>query len=247
MSDKECKIEGCCGKSSKKELCIKHYKRLRSHGEEGLAIVFHCSLCNDPISYRTYFSTKKCQSCYSKSYYKSNINKWTLSDKDRQLKNKYGREYYQSNRDKELAYDKTYNANPDNKKRRATRYRAYRKEREQRDPQFKLQRILRNRQNAALNGAYKVGSAVKDLGCTPTEFKEYLEKQFYPNPKTGEAMTWSNHTHGGWHIDHIKPLCSFDLTDRIQFLDAAHYTNQKPIWEFENLSKATKDKLCKKN
>jgi hypothetical protein len=50
-------------------------------------------------------------------------------------------------------------------------------------------------------------------------------------------MSWDNWTTDGWHIDHIKPLASFDLTDRQQLLLACHYTNLQPLWAIDNLSK----------
>jgi hypothetical protein len=50
-------------------------------------------------------------------------------------------------------------------------------------------------------------------------------------------MTWENWTTNGWHIDHIRPLASFDLTDRQQFLVACHYTNLQPLWATENRKK----------
>ena len=37
-------------------------------------------------------------------------------------------------------------------------------------------------------------------------FKYYIEKQFTKN------MNWENY--GKWHIDHIKPISKFDLTDQ---------------------------------
>lgn len=62
---------------------------------------------------------------------------------------------------------------------------------------------------------------------------------FYPHPKTGETMTWENWNVNGWHIDHIIPLVTFDLTDRKQFLEACHYTNLQPMWSEENWLKGS--------
>jgi len=82
-----------------------------------------------------------------------------------------------------------------------------------------------------VNKGIKAGSAVKDLGCTIPELIKYLESKFQL------GMTWENHSSTGWHIDHIIPLCEFDLTDREQFLKAAHYTNLQPLWAEDNLKK----------
>ncbi len=243
--DKSCKIEGCEQHSRKLKMCLKHYKRFRSHGEAGLALNFHCSKCNSSIAYKAAFQAGLCLSCYGESYYKENIDKWSLTDEERTLKNEYGKQHYRANREAELAYDKAYSAKPENKKRRALRFREYRKEREKRDPEYKLRRILRNRLNAALNGNFKSGSAVRDLGCTIEELKTHLELQFHHNPETGEMMTWDNYSHEGWHIDHIEPLCAFDLTDYEQLKLVCHYNNLRPSWKKENLSKATEDKSVK--
>jgi hypothetical protein len=51
-------------------------------------------------------------------------------------------------------------------------------------------------------------------------------------------MTWDNY--GDWHLDHKKPLISFDLTDLEQFRVAAHYTNLQPLWALDNLKKGSK-------
>lgn len=48
-------------------------------------------------------------------------------------------------------------------------------------------------------------------------------------------MSWDNW--GEWHLDHIQPLASFDLTDREQFLQATNYTNYQPLWALENIRK----------
>ncbi len=71
-------------------------------------------------------------------------------------------------------------------------------------------------------------------GCSVGFLKEYLEKQFSP------GMSWNNWSRDGWHIDHIRPLKSFDLTDREQVKQACHYTNLRPAWAKDNLSKGAR-------
>ncbi|MGA2412383.1 MAG: HNH endonuclease signature motif containing protein [Candidatus Binataceae bacterium] len=103
----------------------------------------------------------------------------------------------------------------------------------QRNP---LGMLLRSRVNKALRRTSNKArlSAVRDLGCTLNELRAYLESKFFP------GMTWENRGRNGWHIDHIKPLASFDLTDREQFLQACHYTNLQPLWATDNLRKGAK-------
>jgi hypothetical protein len=98
---------------------------------------------------------------------------------------------------------------------------------------YRTKKLLRDRLNKALKGNYKVGSAVRDLGCSIEEFKIYLENQFLP------GMTWENWGCGenDWQLDHIKPIFMFDLTDREQFLEVCHYTNLRPLWRIDNLAR----------
>lgn len=95
--------------------------------------------------------------------------------------------------------------------------------------EVRLAHNLRSRLRTALLHNYKSGSAIGDLGCSIAELEAHLERQFKP------GMTWANY--GEWHIDHIKPLAKFDLTDRVQLLAACHYSNLQPLWAIENLSK----------
>ena len=97
--------------------------------------------------------------------------------------------------------------------------------------QFKLKTDLRTRLRQAIKSNRKSGSAVRDLGCSIEYLKAYLEGQFEP------GMTWDNWAHDGWHIDHIRPLASFDLTDPEQFKQAVHYTNLQPLWAKDNFKK----------
>lgn len=83
------------------------------------------------------------------------------------------------------------------------------------------------------NKTEKMGSGVKDLGCSLSELKTYLESKFEP------WMNWGNYGRfnkekATWNIDHIAPLSSFDLSILEQFKKAAHYTNLQPMLAREN-------------
>lgn len=63
------------------------------------------------------------------------------------------------------------------------------------------------------------------------DLKVWLRVQFQP------GMCWENYGQKGWHIDHVLPLASFDLTDRAQFLVANNWKNLQPLWAEDNLRK----------
>lgn len=109
----------------------------------------------------------------------------------------------------------------------------YRKKKKQEDFNFRLRCALRSRLSNAIR-THKTGSAITDLGCSLDELRNYLESKFQKD------MTWKNYGKHGWHIDHIKPLSSFDLSDRSQLAQACHYTNLQPLWAIDNLRKGTK-------
>jgi hypothetical protein len=97
------------------------------------------------------------------------------------------------------------------------------------DINLRLSANIRSRIQSAIRGSYKAGSAVRDLGCSIDNFRRYIENMFEP------GMSWEKRRE--WHLDHIIPLCDFDLTDREQFLKACHYTNYRPLWAPDNLRK----------
>lgn len=70
------------------------------------------------------------------------------------------------------------------------------------------------------------------LGCTVEELKAHLQNQFLP------GMSWDNY--GQWHIDHIRPCASFDLTDPEQQRQCFNFKNLQPLWAKDNLSKGAK-------
>jgi hypothetical protein len=93
---------------------------------------------------------------------------------------------------------------------------------------------LRNRINLALNGISKSASTQELLGCSFDVFIQHLESQF----KNG--MSWGNRGRTGWHIDHIRPCASFDLSDPEQQRECFHYSNLQPLWAVDNIRKGSR-------
>jgi hypothetical protein len=141
---------------------------------------------------------------------------------------KGNKEHYLKNRDKILQKNKEYKKN--HREQINLRNRILFAE----NPESKLRTRLRVRLCEAIRGNYKSGSAVKDLGCSIEYLKKYIESKFK------DGMTWKNWTNTGWHIDHIKPISSFNLNNKEELLKAVHYTNLQPLWAYENLSKGNK-------
>ena len=73
---------------------------------------------------------------------------------------------------------------------------------------------------------------MKLCGCSLEKLKQHLESQFT------EGMTWDNK--GDWHVDHIKPCASFDLTNPEEQKKCFHYTNLQPLWALDNMKKGAK-------
>ena len=102
------------------------------------------------------------------------------------------------------------------------------------DPEFKILKTLRTRLWHALKNqkADKKYRTKQLTGCELPFLKGFLEAKFT------EGMSWENH--GEWHLDHIKPCCSFDLKNDEEQNKCFHYTNLQPLWAVENLSKGGK-------
>jgi hypothetical protein len=97
---------------------------------------------------------------------------------------------------------------------------------------FRLRGNLASRIWWALKrGAVKSVRTLDLIGCSIPFLRGYLEARFSP------GMTFANY--GLWHIDHIRPCASFDLSDPAQQRLCFHYTNLQPLWAEENLRKGS--------
>lgn len=107
----------------------------------------------------------------------------------------------------------------------------YFRDRRQSDPAFRVSQNLRARLYEAVKSSQstKAATTMELTGCTLPELIAHLESQFT------DGMSWQNQ--GEWHIDHIKPCASFDLTDPAQQRACFHFTNLQPLWAADNQSK----------
>ena len=158
-------------------------------------------------------------------------------------------EYTAANRDKQRVRNERFRADPvkaerarhrnmmrsrQERKERSRQHVEWVKKKRREDPAFKTVRNLRSRLYCAVvraQAGQKTASAAELIGCTPQALVAYLEALFQP------GMSWDNYALDGWHIDHIRPCASFDLTDPAQQRECFHHTNLQPLWAKDNREK----------
>lgn len=155
------------------------------------------------------------------------------------------RQYYQANREKMASLHREWRAkNPEKthaisnawKKAHPERVREYTREKMRTDPSFRIKNKLHVRVCELIrkSGTIKHQNTITLVGCTLKELMNHLESQFK------QGMSWENHGLHGWHIDHIRPCASFDLTDPAQQRACFHWTNLQPLWAADNREKSDK-------
>jgi hypothetical protein len=214
-----------------------------------------CVICNKEHNRKSDFCSHTCNCKQYKKDHKEEIveyhSKWYQDNRENQSQYyqdhkeeivEYNSKWYQDNKENELIKKAQYyqehkeeiaQYNQEHKEEKAVKA----KQRYNENVNARLAHILRSRLNSALKNCQKVGSAVRDLGCTIDELRQYLESLFQP------GMTWENQGRrikNGWEIDHIFPLSRMDLQDEEEFKKANHYTNLKPEWKINNLKKGNK-------
>ena len=101
------------------------------------------------------------------------------------------------------------------------------------NPCLRIAHTIRTRLGAlAKRGFAKPGRSQETMGCTWSELEAYLSKQL------PAEWTWKDFG-SKFHIDHIMPLASFDLTDKDQYKQACHFTNLQILSVQDNLSKGS--------
>jgi hypothetical protein len=103
------------------------------------------------------------------------------------------------------------------------------------DVQYRTSQLIRSHIRQAIKARRTVRyfSKPEFIGCTIKELRVRIAAQFR------DGMTWKNWGKV-WHLDHVQPLCSYDLSSKEQQMKACHYTNLQPLLIEENLKKGGK-------
>jgi hypothetical protein len=202
-----------------------------------------CSRCNVTKPVPDFYEERLvCRACTLVS-----ANKWAANNPEasRKAKDKYAdanreeikeknREYYWANLESEHARSRKYYRN--NREACMATTVACHNRRMKTDAQYRLRVRTRQRIWRLLNGVgQKKGSRTEVLiGMKHADFVKYIESLWLP------GMSWNNYAWDGWHIDHIIPCSSFDLTDPEQQAKCFHWSNMRPLWCMDNWRKGSK-------
>lgn len=224
-----------------------------------------CKSCNEEKLLDQFFISKtrkgikikaQCKKCFNeierKRYYEKNKDKIEERKKKPILsKEEYNKKYYEENKDRIIEVNKKYIEN--NKKIILKKKSEYYQKNKQlilkklKDKQPIINKYVKNRrkENVDLRIAHnlrvRIYSAIKKnmkwkkskevLGCDMQTLKKHLEVNFK------EGMNWENYG-SYWHIDHIRPCSSFDLSIKEEQQKCFHYTNLQPLTAEENHRKS---------
>lgn len=171
---------------------------------------------------------RACDSSSSRLYKRNNPEKVREGDKRQREKN----------REKNKLYSKNWKTeNPEYMK-------DYLRNKRADDPHYRIMHNVGNNVYVCfkrfLGGKIEGEHTLDIIGCSWDDLVKRFEEMFYTRAD-GTPMTLDNYGKGGWEIDHIIPLSSFDLTDKGQLYKAWYYTNLQPLWKEDNLNKRVED------
>ena len=194
----------------------------------------YCNRCDTTKPYEAFYKNKRkkdglqgyCKLCMKKENqvnYQKHKKSWDKRSRGYQKTDKW-KKYHT-----EWAMNK-YNTNPEHRQKCIKNAVKYERMKLDTDSTYKLIHNMRRRLRKAVKGyGDKYDTTMNLVGCNSIKLREYIEAKFT------EGMTWENQD--SWHIDHIQPCCSFDLTIEEEQKKCFHFTNLQPLWAIDNLKK----------
>lgn len=225
------------GRESRCRKCMREYGRKVYNKNKKLPLIVTkdskiCSKCNIEKPINEFHKrlcrnngTPMCKKCY-REY---RMNKWRNNEEYREKAKLRSAKYNEAHKEQKSQYNKTYSET--NKEKRNKRL----LNRKINDINFRMRGILAGRVISAIKqgGGIKSIKTMELIGCSISELKIHLESKFLKD------MTWDNYGRNGWHIDHIIPCATFDLTKPEEQKKCFHYTNLQPLWGEDNIKKSS--------
>ncbi len=174
---------------------------------------------------------KVCASVRSKKWH-DNLSPDEL-EKHQESRRRYGKLRYERDKAKLNEKARIKRQTPESKK----YFREWIRKRHKEDKSLYLTSILRARINKAIKENRKHARTTVLLGCSIEHFIKHLESLWQPGMNWSNYGAWKRGQPMTWHIDHIKPCISFDLTDPAQQRECFHYSNLQPLWAIDNIKK----------
>ena len=157
--------------------------------------------------------------------------------------NKPVTEYYKSYRHKDGYFkwcgkchdERTQNKLYNPRVKRTKEYMIEYKRKQKEDPNYKIKYALRTNLKSQLikKNASKDNRTLQYVGCSLEFFRKWMEYNFDKN------MSWDNRGKY-WHIDHIMPCASYDLSKQEEIYKCYNWTNLRPLNGTENIEKSNK-------
>lgn len=182
---------------------------------------YDCKFCRKIYNSQNKNSIKE----YNKKYWDSKKNELCEKNKLYRINNKENifvqkKMYRELNNDKIKEYMKKYL--PIKKEKI--------KLRRNNDIQFRISENLRTKIHTLLANKERK-SSMDIIDCCKKQLCEWLEYQF------DNTMSWNNYG-SVWHIDHVIPINSFDMTKPTDVEVCFNWKNLQPLERFENQSKS---------
>ena len=178
-----------------------------------------------------YDLVKKCSKCgiisLKSNFHKNKKSKDGLFSQCNSCVIKKQRIYDSENRERIINRNKDYYLK--NRHHFMVQKKIYTNNRYKTDINFRLISNTRSRIFNSLKGMTKQSSTKEILGIDINLYRKWLEFQFTPE------MNWSN-----IEVDHIKPICMFDVSDVEQLKEAFSWKNTQPLLKQDNRQKGTK-------
>jgi len=172
----------------------------------------------------------------NKEKIKVKTKEYNKTNRDKQLE--YNRNYYQERKEERLTVSRKWRQNnPHHHKQWRSNNNYFKKRYKQHKEKLEEDHLYAAKYKLRLAvhdtfkriGKNKSTTTLELLGCSWEEAKVHIESLWQ------EGMTWENHGRYGWHIDHIRPVSSFEDHE----LDEMnHISNLQPLWAEDNLSKS---------